>query len=137
MEKGQAIFLATSGMFNAGPVLAFLQGIADDPRSAIIVTGYQANGTGGRQLLREKRINIRQPDESWKTVEIACEVIKYGLSAHSDIEGLGKIISQVDPRIVVAQHGKPEAVDAVMKFVKAQGRIAYGPSNGDELIFNL
>jgi putative mRNA 3-end processing factor len=137
LEKGQAIYLATSGMFNGGPVLDFLQGIADDPRSAIIMTGYQANGTGGQQLLREKRIDIRQPDESRKTVEIAGEVIKYGLSAHSDIEGLEKIISHVNPSIVVAQHGKPEAVDAVMKFAESQGRIAYGPSNGDELIFNL
>lgn len=152
IQEEQAIYLATSGMFSAGPVLDFLQGIASDSKSAVILTGYQAHGTGGEQLLREARIALRQSrkndvtgkTEEWtKTVDVKCEIKKYGLSAHSDIEGLGKIIRYVNPKYLVAQHGDSNSIDAIMEFVEKMEfpdkRLVktYGPSNGDELIFNL
>lgn len=137
IEAGQAIYLATSGMFGGGPVLEFLQALAHDPKSAVIITGYQPSGSGGSQLLNDKRIKIRQPDGSHKTIFVEGDIVKYGLSAHSDIGGLGEVMTHVDPSYVVAQHGNSEAVDAVVDFAKAQNRIAHGPKNGDELIFNI
>src|SRR4030042_2507260 len=48
--KGEVI-LTTSGMLDGGPVLGYVEAIRQDPKSAILLTGYQVEGSNGRKLL--------------------------------------------------------------------------------------
>jgi putative mRNA 3-end processing factor len=55
--KGDVI-ITTSGMLDGGPVLYYLDQLKDDDKSAIILTGYQVEGTNGRLLLNKGRIDF-------------------------------------------------------------------------------
>src|SRR5437773_430902 len=50
--RGEVI-VTTSGMLDGGPVLRYLEAIREDPRSAVLLTGYQVEGTKGRRLVDE------------------------------------------------------------------------------------
>ena len=49
--------VSTSGMMDGGPSIWYLNRLRTDPRNAILLTGYQAKGSGGRMLLDEKHIS--------------------------------------------------------------------------------
>src|SRR2546430_13041284 len=51
--RGEVI-VTTSGMLDGGPVLRYLEVIREDPRSAVLLTGYQVEGTNGRRLVRSE-----------------------------------------------------------------------------------
>ncbi|MEW5936300.1 MAG: MBL fold metallo-hydrolase [Candidatus Thermoplasmatota archaeon] len=92
--------ITTSGMLDGGPVLTYLDEKKYDDRSAVLLTGYQVEGTNGRLLLEERRVDfygVRQ--------EIACEVEYFDLSAHADHHQLLRFIDACDPRRVVLMHG--------------------------------
>src|SRR6266487_5493897 len=44
------VIVTTSGMLDGGPVLRYIEEIREDPRSAILLKGYQEEGTKGRRL---------------------------------------------------------------------------------------
>lgn len=47
------VIVTTAGMINGGPIINYIQRLRSDPKSSIILTGYQVEGTNGR-LLMEK-----------------------------------------------------------------------------------
>ncbi len=51
MKKQPKIVIAGSGMVTGGRVLTYLQQLIDIPSTTILMAGYQAEGTRGRQLL--------------------------------------------------------------------------------------
>ncbi|MBM4345174.1 MAG: MBL fold metallo-hydrolase [Deltaproteobacteria bacterium] len=46
------IVLATSGMMSNGPICSYLPGHLGDPRSAVVITGHQAQNSLGAKLLK-------------------------------------------------------------------------------------
>ncbi len=98
--KGDVI-VTTSGMLDGGPVLRYLESIRDDPRSAILLTGYQVEGTNGRRLIEEGVIDIRGVD-----VKVKCEWQKFDFSAHAGHNELVRFIEACDPTRVVLMHGE-------------------------------
>src|SRR5437660_1616186 len=62
------VIVTTSGMLDGGPVLRYLEKIREDPRSAVLLTGYQVEGTNGRRLVEEGVIDLYGV-----TVDIKCE----------------------------------------------------------------
>lgn len=76
------IIIAGSGMLNGGRILFHLQDYIENPKNTLLVVGYQAQGTLGRQLLNGA-----------KTVKIYGKSYKVGLkvtaigsySAHADM----------------------------------------------------
>src|SRR5690606_6534891 len=50
-DKRSKIVIAGSGMVTGGRVLTYLQQLIDDPSTTVLMVGYQAEGTRGRQLL--------------------------------------------------------------------------------------
>jgi len=98
--KGEVI-VTTGGMLDGGPVMAYLQAMKDDPRSALILTGYQVEGSNGRRLLDEGVIEIQGVDE-----RIHCEVQKFDLSAHADHGELLSFIDACGPERIVLCHGE-------------------------------
>ncbi len=79
------VIISSSGMCEAGRVLYHLQRVIEDPRSTILLTGYQAEGTLGRQLA-ERRPSVRILGRSYA---LKADVATLGgFSGHADHEGL-------------------------------------------------
>ncbi len=97
--KGDVI-VCTSGMLDGGPVLGYLDAIRDDMRSAILLTGYQVEGTNGRKLVDTGAI-----DMYGVAVDVKIEWQKFDFSAHAGHDELVRFIEACDPRRVVLMHG--------------------------------
>jgi len=93
--------VTTSGMLDGGPVLRYLEQIREDPRSAILLTGYQVEGTNGRRLVDEGVIDLYGVE-----VDVKCEWQKFDFSAHAGHDDLVRFIEGCDPTRVVLMHGE-------------------------------
>jgi putative mRNA 3-end processing factor len=78
-----------------------MQRIRNDPKSAILLTGYQAEDTNGRRLLEQGYIEIQGAP-----VDVDCEVMKFDFSAHADHNELVSFIRACDPENVVIMHSE-------------------------------
>ncbi len=107
-EKGPRIVIAGSGMATGGRVLSYLEHSLGDPESLVLLVGYQAFGTRGRNLLEgNTEIKIRG-----KFYEVRCEVQSIdGLSAHADQKELLAWMSELNraPEKVCIVHGEKDA----------------------------
>ncbi len=94
------VVVCTSGMLDGGPVLEYINSVKRDEKSGILLTGYQVEGTNGRMLMEEGRINLYGV-----TQEIKCEVCSFDFSAHAGHSELLTFIERCDPAKVVYCHG--------------------------------
>src|SRR5437867_3382798 len=94
------VIVTTSGMLDGGPAVRYLQAMRDDPRSAILLTGYQVEGSNGRRLMDEGVVELDGED-----VKVRCEWQKYDFSAHAGHDDLVRFIEGCDPQRVVLMHG--------------------------------
>ena len=109
-RNGPMVLLAGAGMLTGGRILHHLVAFAPDNRNTVVLTGHQAEGTRGADLLAGKReVKIHG-----RTVSVRAEVVTLdGLSAHADrselLEWLGA--SPVQPRTAFLVHGEPRESD--------------------------
>ena len=110
-NKKPKIVIAGSGMVTGGRVLTYLKKFIDDPETTVILVGYQAEGTRGRQLLEGA-------DElkffgKYYPVNAKIESI-HSLSAHADQRELLEWLENIQhkPEQVFLIHGEPMASDA-------------------------
>ncbi len=94
------VIVCTSGMLDGGPVLGYLDAIREDPRCAILLTGYQVEGTNGRKLVDTGSIDMYGVN-----VDIQIEWQKFDFSAHAGHDELVRFVEACDPRKVVLMHG--------------------------------
>lgn len=113
-DPGPSIILAGSGMCEGGRVLHHLRATIEDPRSTVILVGYQADHTLGRRLA-ERRPEVRifgvmRP-------RYADVVTLDGLSAHADqaelVSFAEAVRSRGSLRQVLLVHGEPPALRAL------------------------
>jgi len=84
-DHAQKIILAGSGMSSGGRIMGHEEVYLPDPKSTILIVGYQAAGTIGRRLIeKQKTIRIYDADVP---VRATIEEL-YGYSAHKDGEQL-------------------------------------------------
>jgi metallo-beta-lactamase family protein len=105
--SGPAIIIASSGMATGGRILHHLALRAGDPRTTILLVGYQAWGTRGRALqdgARELRIFGTTVPVRARVAQIA------GLSAHADREEILRWLGGFTrpPRMTYLVHGEPD-----------------------------
>jgi metallo-beta-lactamase family protein len=83
------VIIAGAGMMNGGRILHHLVRYLSDPRSCVLIIGYQSEGTLGRRLYRgEKHVHVLG-----ERVTVKASVVSIGAySAHADQE---KLISWV------------------------------------------
>lgn len=98
--RGEVI-VTTSGMMDGGPVIRYMERIANDPRSGVFITGYQVEGTNGRLLRDTGMIDLHGVK-----VKVKCEVSFFDFSAHADHDDLLDFIDGCDPEKVVLCHGE-------------------------------
>jgi metallo-beta-lactamase family protein len=103
---GPFVVIASSGMATGGRVLHHLRRRLPDPRSTVLLVGYQSPGTRGRFLQSgAKTVRIFGED-----VPVRARVVTvHGLSAHADSDGLLRWLRTAAgrPRRVFVVHGDP------------------------------
>lgn len=110
-RNGPMVLIAGAGMLTGGRILHHLAAFAPDSRNTLLLTGFQAEGTRGADLLaRKPAVKIHG-----RTVPVRCEVTKLdGLSGHADqselLDWLGA--TPVAPRNTFLVHGEPAESDA-------------------------
>ncbi|MBY0512014.1 MAG: MBL fold metallo-hydrolase, partial [Rhodospirillaceae bacterium] len=106
------IILAASGMMTGGRVLHHLKVFGPDPRSAIVLVGFQAAGTRGAAIAA----GAQQVKVHGGYVPILAEVANIGaMSAHADREEILKWLGNFrsSPRQTFVTHGEPTAADTL------------------------
>ncbi len=99
-RKGQ-IIVTTGGMLDGGPVLGYLKALKNDPKSAVLIVGYQAEETNGRMLIEQGCVVI-----DGETHKIECELQKYDFSAHADHQQIVDFVRSCDPENVIIMHSE-------------------------------
>jgi metallo-beta-lactamase family protein len=111
--KGSAIIISANGMCNAGRIKHHLKHNLWRPGASIIIAGFQAQGTTGRQIV-----------DGAKTVTIFGEKVAVrakvftigGFSAHADqadlLKWVGHFTEKSKPRVFVT-HGEPTSSQAL------------------------
>lgn len=112
LRGGPMIIISASGMLTGGRVLHHLQAYGEDPRNAIVLTGFQAGGTRGARLLAgERSLRIFGRD-----VAINAELVNVdSMSAHADADEVLDWMRSAPrrPDTVYVTHGEPAAADAL------------------------
>jgi uncharacterized protein len=127
--EGPWIVVASSGMVNGGAVVQYVRHVAADPRSAILLTGYQDADSTGAALQRMKSGEtegvpvVMVGDEP---LALHCRVEKYRLSAHSDARDLEQLVAAVNPREVALVHGDAEALQRLSERLGRTGSTRVG-----------
>ena len=109
---GPRIIISASGMLAGGRVLHHLKRLAPDPKNLVVLVGYQAVGTRGRDLADGKRtVRIHGQDVR---VQAQVEDI-HGLSAHADRDELFRWIETQPkrPRAAYLTHGEGDQREAL------------------------
>jgi KH/beta-lactamase-domain protein len=105
-----AVVLTTDGMLTRGPVLSWLEHLADDPDSTLALVGYQAPGTLGRRVQNGvDEIPLGGDGRTTLTMDTAT---LDGFSGHADRQGLENFVRTMNPRPekVLCVHGEESAV---------------------------
>ncbi|WP_411895744.1 MBL fold metallo-hydrolase RNA specificity domain-containing protein [Winogradskyella sp. A2] len=110
-DRRAKVVIAGSGMVTGGRVLTYLQQYIDEPSTTVLLVGYQAEGTRGRQLI-EGAHEIKFFGKYYP-IKAQVEHIE-SLSAHADqgelLDWLGEIKNV--PEQVFLIHGEPNALSA-------------------------
>jgi metallo-beta-lactamase family protein len=132
-QQGPMIIISASGMAESGRILHHLLHGAPDPRSTILIVGFQAEHTLGRRIV-ERRPTIKIFGEE---VPLRARVeILNGYSAHADRRELAEWLGAVrsgggrSPRVALV-HGEPQSQTALASMLREQGYSVEAPSPGD------
>jgi metallo-beta-lactamase family protein len=114
------VIISASGMCEAGRVLHHIKHNVEDPRSTILIVGFQAANTLGRRIV-ERRPELRILGRSFALK--AEVVVLNGLSSHADHGGL---LQALTPLLGTAQrvrlvHGEPERSAALAEGLRGVG----------------
>jgi metallo-beta-lactamase family protein len=107
-----AIIISSSGMMTGGRILHHLKAYLPDPKSTLVVTGFQAAGTRGRALVDgAKAIKIHGLPVA---VNAELEFLE-SLSAHGDYNDILRWLKgfQQPPKTTFLVHGESEAAIAL------------------------
>ncbi|MBL4664053.1 MAG: MBL fold metallo-hydrolase [Flavobacteriaceae bacterium] len=118
------IVIAGSGMITGGRVLTYLKQLIDEPSTSILLVGYQAEGTRGRQL-QEGAHEIKF---FGKYFPVKAKVYHLqSLSAHADQNEIFDWLDNIRniPEQVFLIHGEPTSLDALR--VKLENTLGWKP----------
>ena len=121
-----AAIVTTSGMLSGGPAMTYIPAVAGNPTNAVTMTGYQVQGTPGRELLDTGSAEI-----DGRRLTVSARVEGYDFSAHADRNGLREFLGPyTDDRILIT-HG--DRCEAFAEELRADGIDASAPAVGDRI----
>jgi len=118
-HAGPSVIISASGMMTGGRVLHHLYNRLHNKNDAILVVGYQAEGTRGRRLLDgEETLRIFGIDVKVKSKVYFAE----GMSAHADQSELLEWCTKIEgrPKLTFCIHGDKDGPAVLAGKVKAQ-----------------
>ncbi|WP_207591470.1 MBL fold metallo-hydrolase RNA specificity domain-containing protein [Halomontanus rarus] len=122
----KAAVVTTSGMLSGGPAMTYIPAIRGHPTNKITMTGYQVEGTPGRDLLETGRAEI-----DGRIMPVSAQVEQYDFSAHADDDGLRSFLESYADASVLVNHGDDCAGFA--DDLRADGIDAAAPELGERL----
>ena len=111
-NKSPKIVIAGSGMVTGGRVLTYLTKYLEKPQTRVLLAGYQAEGTRGRQLQE----GAHEVKIYGKYYPVKAKIIMLqGLSAHADQRELLNWLSEIKntPEKVFIIHGEAHPADVL------------------------
>ncbi len=135
-EEGEAIILAPSGSLTGGPAVEYFKYLAEDERNALVLVGYQFEGSLGRKLQRGVReIPIKAENGKLKPLSVRMRVeTLHGFSGHADRRQLENFVARLNPRPkrIIVDHGDPKKVREFSRDVARRFRVeTLAPRNLD------
>jgi len=117
-HHGAGIVIASSGMMNGGRILHHLARRLPDPKTTVLVAGYQAKGTRGRSLIEGAEfLRIHGRDVPVRAVVRKVDA----LSGHADRHEIDRWLgSMAAPRRTFLVHGEPPAAAALAEFIRSR-----------------
>jgi predicted metal-dependent RNase len=112
-EEESSIIVTTSGMLSGGPVFFYLSKLAGNSLNKMIMVGYQAEGTLGREMQDGNRhITIDKTK-----IDVQLKVETYHLSAHADRKGLESVMSSINGlKNVFIVHGEKSKSESLKEY---------------------
>ncbi|MFN4151962.1 MAG: MBL fold metallo-hydrolase RNA specificity domain-containing protein, partial [Candidatus Sericytochromatia bacterium] len=136
-DNSTKIIIAGSGMASGGRILSYFEHYLENPKATIVLVGYQAEGTRGRDLLEgAKEIKLHG---RYFTVKAKIENIQ-GLSAHADQNEIVNWLKALkdNPQKTFIIHGEKESAVALNdKLSSLLNYECYIPSLNEELILKI
>ncbi len=116
---GPRIIISSSGMLAGGRVLHHLRRLLPDPANAIVISGYQADGTRGR-LLKNGARTLRMHGQDIPVLARVEEVP--GLSGHADSDELIRWLRGMPapPQQSFVVHGESASASAFVKRLETE-----------------
>ncbi len=126
IASDNTVVVTTSGMLSGGPAMTYVPAIRDHPVNTVALTGYQVEGTPGRELLETGRAEF-----DGQVLPVSATVEQFDFSAHADREGLRDFLDSYRDTPILVTHGDDTAGFADR--LAADGYDARAPSIGDRL----
>ena len=113
--KEPSVIVTTAGMLSGGPAGYYLKELYKREDSAVLLTGYQVEGTPGRQLLETNKIEV-----DGTLLDVKAHVEKFDFSAHADQSESLRAIKKLSPRKIVLVHGDEEVMPVFKKKIEEE-----------------
>ena len=123
----KAAIVTTSGMLSGGPAMTYVPEIRANPTNKITMTGYQVEGTPGRDLLETGSAEL-----DGRRMPVSAQVEQYDFSAHADRERLLSFLDAYRDATVLVNHG--DRCEAFADELAADGFDASAPAVGDSSV---
>ncbi|WP_115862538.1 MBL fold metallo-hydrolase [Halorussus litoreus] len=123
ITEQKAAIITTSGMLSGGPAMTYIPEIRANPMNKITMTGYQVEGTPGRDLLETGSAEL-----DGRVMPVSAQVEQYDFSAHADRNGLLNFLGSYLDSSVLVNHG--DKCETFASELRADGFEASAPKLG-------
>jgi putative mRNA 3-end processing factor len=93
------VIVTSSGMMDGGPIMSYMMKLKNDKKSAVLLTGYQVEGTNSRLLITKGKMAFYGVVET-----VDCEVEYFDFSAHAGHTDLVNFAKACRPEKIVLFH---------------------------------
>ena len=120
------VIITTAGMLGGGPAMTYVPEIHANPTNALLFSGYQVEGTPGRDVLETGSAEIGD-----RHLQVSATVEAFDFSAHADRDGLFGFLEAYRDTPVVVNHG--DACEWFAAELGSRGHDASAPAIGDAI----
>jgi len=120
IARENTVIVTTAGMLAGGPAVTYVPEIRQSPTNKVALTGYQVQGTPGRELLETGRAEF-----DGRVLPVSAQVEQYDFSAHADRNGLRSFLADYDDATVLVNHG--DDCQGFTRRLRERGVDAYAP----------
>ncbi len=124
------VIVSTSGMLSGGPALWYLNRLRHSSKNAVFFTGYQAEDTGGRDLLETGSIEIYGQRH-----HVSLHIEQFSFSTHAGHQEIVDFAKSCEAKHIVIYHTDPKhARPPLVEELRELGHVVHEPKNGESYI---